>query len=259
MKKMMRVDNALVRRLSACEGMGGATSICSDKTGTLTTNKMTLVRSWVAGVASPAERDASAGDVPPAAAEVLLQSLFLNTTGAVAPPLDGAAAGAAPELSGSPTEQALLRFAAALPGAHFARLRAERPLLRVEPFSSAKKAMAVAARCPPGVTRVFWKGAAEILLASCTSQLAPSGESLPLTPGSRAQLAALIDDMAHRSLRTLALAYTDLAPGEQLSAEAGLPCANLRLLALVGMKDPCRPGVPEAWLPASARASWCGW
>jgi P-type Ca2+ transporter type 2C len=247
MKIMMATDHALVRHLSACEGMGGATTICSDKTGTLTTNKMTVVRSWTAGVLSPAERPASAEDVPAPAMDLLIQSCFLNTTGAVSPPLEGAPPGSPPEVAGSPTEQALLRFAASMPGASFPRTRAVMPVLHMQPFSSAKKTMGVACLEPSkGGTRIFWKGASEIVLAACTRTLTPTGEVVPLSPDARSTLEATIDEFARAALRTLVLAYIELPPSEVLAADAELPWGELTLVSLVGIKDPCRPSVPAS-------------
>ncbi len=241
MKKMM-ADKALVRHLSACEGMGGATAICSDKTGTLTTNKMTVVRCWVAGQVSVADRQAEASDVPAATVETMMQSCFLNTTGAVNPSPDGVGI----DVAGSPTEQALLRFAAQLPGASFPAVRAAVPLLHMAPFNSAKKTMGVAVRLANGTVRVYWKGASEIVLAACTKALTPAGSAAPLTAAGRAELEQLIDTYAHAALRTLLLAYVDMpsAPASWDSVE--LPWGDLTAVALVGIKDPCRPGVPQA-------------
>lgn len=243
MKKMM-LDKALVRHLSACEGMGGATAICSDKTGTLTTNKMTVVRCWVAGQTSPADRPAGPEDVPAAAVEVFTQSCFLNTTGAVSPAPDGVGI----EVAGSPTEQALLRFSAQLPGASFPELRARLPLLHMQPFNSAKKNMGVAVRvAATGATRVYWKGASEIVLQACTKQLGAAGTAVALTPQARTELEQLIDTYAHQSLRTLLLAYVDVPASKTFNwEEEELPWGELTAIALVGIKDPCRPGVPEA-------------
>lgn len=100
MRKMM-ADKSLVRHLAACETMGSATTICSDKTGTLTTNKMTAVKAWVGN----AENDASSADgIPASLRQTLIHSICLNSTGTVAPGKEGAE----PVVSGSPTESACL-------------------------------------------------------------------------------------------------------------------------------------------------------
>jgi Ca2+-transporting ATPase len=242
MKKMM-IDKALVRHLSACEAMGGATAICSDKTGTLTTNKMTVVRAWIAGAVSPPEREPSEADTPAAVLPALRAAAFLNTTGSVSM-VEGKR-----EVSGSPTEQAILAFAAGLPGPSFHELRAAAPLLHMQPFNSANKTMGVAVKDPEsGATRIYWKGASEIVLAACTHALGADGKASPMSGEAIANLEALIDEFAQNALRTLMLAYTELPAGAAAPdwEESGLPFTNLTAVALVGIKDPCRPGVPEA-------------
>jgi Ca2+-transporting ATPase len=250
MKKMM-LDKALVRHLSACEAMGGATAICSDKTGTLTTNKMTVVRAWIAGAVSPLEREPNQTEVPAAIQTMVLQSAFLNTTGSVAM-VEGKL-----ELAGSPTEQAILAFAAGLPGADFAGVRAAAPMVHMQPFNSAKKCMGVAVRdTATGSLRIYWKGASEIVLAACTQTLSADGKSSAMSAATRTELEALINTFAEGALRTLMLAYTELPKGAKepdWEAEGvSLPFGNLTAIALVGIKDPPRPGVPDAVLACQA-------
>eukprot|EP01018_Ginkgo_biloba_P009434 Gb_19088 [translate_table: standard] len=115
MKRMM-ADNALVRKLSACETMGSATTICTDKTGTLTCNVMTVTRAWVAGEMTNTTTDAddlrysdktssSSSEIPKLVRALLLQGIGLNTTGSVY--VDEANS----EVCGSPTEKAILTWA----------------------------------------------------------------------------------------------------------------------------------------------------
>ncbi|GLT54289.1 hypothetical protein SLA2020_275000 [Shorea laevis] len=217
MRKMM-ADKALVRRLSACETMGSATTICSDKTGTLTQNQMTVVEAYVG------ER---------------------NTTGNVFVPKGGGEM----EVSGSPTEKAILCWAVKL-GMNFDLVRSESVVLHVFPFNSEKKRGGVAVKRNDFEVHIHWKGAAEIVLASCTGYLDSNG-CLQSIEEDKEFFKAAIDDMAASSLRCVAIAYRsyelDKVPtDEELLAQWVLPEDGLVLLAIVGIKDPCRPGVKEA-------------
>ncbi|KAM1010753.1 calcium-transporting ATPase 9, plasma membrane-type-like isoform X2 [Malus sylvestris] len=241
MKKMM-ADKALVRRLSACETMGSATTICSDKTGTLTLNQMTVVEAYVGRKKINPPDDTS--QLHPLVSTLLSEGVAHNTTGNVFEPTGGEV-----EISGSPTEKAILSWAFKL-GMKFDVIRLESTVLHVFPFNSEKKRGGVALKQADSKVHIHWKGAAEIVLASCTEYLDSDGCSQNIEDDKEFFKMA-IDDMAERSLRCVAIAYRpyeqDKVPTdeEQLSQWA-LPEDNLVLLAIVGIKDPCRPGVKDA-------------
>ncbi|KAJ6317207.1 hypothetical protein OIU76_012868 [Salix suchowensis] len=241
MRKMM-ADKALVRRLSACETMGSSTTICSDKTGTLTLNQMTVVEAYVGKQKinppdDPSQLQSQAG--------LLCEGIAQNTTGNVFVPEDGGDV----EISGSPTEKAILSWAVKL-GMDFDDLRAESKILHVFPFNSEKKRGGVAIQTADSNVHIHWKGAAEMVLASCTGFLDSNG-SLQSIDKEMDYFKVAIDDMAACSLRCVAIAYRpyelDKVPtNEESLGKWVLPEDELVLLAIVGIKDPCRPGVKDA-------------
>eukprot|EP00850_Spirogloea_muscicola_P001670 SM000006S19435 [mRNA] locus=s6:775314:785100:+ [translate_table: standard] len=243
MRKMM-ADKALVRKLAACETMGSATAICSDKTGTLTLNEMTVVKSWTCGCFRELE---AVKNIPHSILQILLQGIAQNTNGSVFKPKDGGE----PEITASPTETAVLKWGVQL-GMDFDAERAQTTLLAVESFNSAKKRAGVAVRLPNGEVCLHWKGAAEIVLDMCSSFVDQSGVVQPLTGDKRDQLKNDISTMGSACLRCLALATRTLSGEEAPKGQEDdltswiLPDSGLTLLAIVGMKDPTRPGVPEA-------------
>ncbi|XP_021751209.1 calcium-transporting ATPase 10, plasma membrane-type-like isoform X2 [Chenopodium quinoa] len=243
MRKMMR-DKALVRRLSACETMGSATTICSDKTGTLTLNQMTVVEVYANEKKIDQPNDGSL--LSPKLSSLLIEGIAQNTTGCVFLPEGGGDV----EISGSPTEKAILSWAVKL-GMNFDAKRAESTIIHAFPFNSEKKRGGVAVKTPGSEVHVHWKGAAEIVLASCTSYLDDNDSVASLDEHKLAFYKKAIEQMAVQSLRCVAIAYRpvelDKVPSdeEQLSQWA-LPDDNLVLLAIVGIKDPCRPGVRDS-------------
>ncbi|XP_024975406.1 calcium-transporting ATPase 2, plasma membrane-type-like isoform X6 [Cynara cardunculus var. scolymus] len=202
MQKMMN-DKALVRHLAACETMGSATSICSDKTGTLTTNRMTVVKSCICMNAKEVSKQGTS-DIPEKALKMLLQSIFNNTGGEVVKNKEGKQ-----EILGTPTEAAILDFGLLL-GGDFQAEREASQILRVEPFNSSKKRMGVVLKFPGGGVRAHCKGASEIILAACDKVMNANGEVASLQEGSLNQLKNTIDQFAGEALRTLCLAYIDL-------------------------------------------------
>ncbi|KEH39694.1 calcium-transporting ATPase 9, plasma membrane-type protein [Medicago truncatula] len=243
MRKMM-ADKALVRRLSACETMGSATTICSDKTGTLTLNQMTVVEAYAGGREKLNPPDDSS-KLHPEVLSLINEGIAQNTTGNIFIPKDGGET----EISGSPTEKAILSWAVKL-GMNFELVRSRSKILHVFPFNSEKKRGGVAVKLADSEVHIHWKGAAEIVLGTCTQYLDSNGQRQSIEE-EKAFFRKAIDDMAAQSLRCIAIAYRSyelekIPSKEEDLDQWSLPDHELVLLAIVGIKDPCRPGVKEA-------------
>ncbi|TKY47978.1 Calcium-transporting ATPase 9 [Spatholobus suberectus] len=242
MRKMM-ADKALVRRLSACETMGSATTICSDKTGTLTLNQMTVVEAYVGRKKLNPPDDLT--KLHPEVLSLINEGIAQNTTGNVFVPKDGEEV----EVSGSPTEKAILSWAVKL-GMSFDLIRSNSTILHVFPFNSEKKRGGVAVKLVNSAVHIHWKGAAEIVLGTCTQYLDSDGH-LKSIEEEKVIFKKAIEDMAAQSLRCVAIAYRSydldkIPSNEEELDQWSLPEHELVLLAIVGIKDPCRPGVKDA-------------
>lgn len=241
MKKMMN-DRALVRHLAACETMGSATCICSDKTGTLTTNRMTVVKAFICGsireVGDSGEALEARSQIPEPAVKALLQSIFCNTAGEVVFDEDGGF-----EILGTPTETSLLAFGLSL-GGDFSAERREAQLVKVEPFNSRRKRMGVVIELPGGGFRAHCKGASEMVLASCDKVIDPGGNPVPLDQATRQHLEQTIESFSSEALRTLCLAYREV--DGSFCVEDQIPQEGYTCIGIVGIKDPVRPGVKES-------------
>ncbi|KAH8697337.1 putative P-type calcium ATPase [Talaromyces proteolyticus] len=262
----MLKDNNLVRLLRACETMGNATTICSDKTGTLTQNVMKIVVGAVGTSNRFADSDGNNQDseeVPPSAflsklspdvKELLLQSIVYNST-AFETTEDGKTT-----YIGSKTETALLTFAQeymALGNLNTERANAN--IVQIVPFDSTRKCMAVVVKLKEGHYRMLVKGASEILISKSTNIVDRPETGLnavSLTDRSRSTLDNLANSYASRSLRAISLLYRDFdqwPPRGVPTQEDDRRLANfdavfegMTLIGVVGIQDPLRPGVTES-------------
>lgn len=261
----MLKENNLVRVLRACETMGNATTICSDKTGTLTQNKMTVV----AGTIGTTERFASSHseETPKATPsvtmfrnlglevkELLRTSITLNSTA-----FEGEEGGV-PTFIGSKTEVAMLALAKKHLGLD--NLATERSNYRVKqlfPFDSGRKCMGVVIKYNGGY-RLLVKGAAELMMNSATKAISSIYDKdfvvTDLTAEDREATSATIDDYAQHSLRTIGVLYKDFPqwpPSGAKTLEDDPHMADFTdifhdmiWVGVVGIHDPLREGVVEA-------------
>ncbi|CAJ1936868.1 unnamed protein product [Sphenostylis stenocarpa] len=234
MKKMIR-DNAMVRRISACETMGSATIICTDKTGTLTMNEMQVTEVWVG------KREIEEGVyLAPGLVQLLKEGIGLNTTGSVYQPLQTSLA----EISGSPTEKALLSWAVVDLGMDIDEVKQHCEIIHVETFNSEKKRSGILMREKRGSNRIdtHWKGAAEMILSMCSNYYDHTGKIMILDDEERVQIENIVTGMATKSLRCIAFAQK--RSNGQVCGK--LEETELTLLGILGLKDPCRPEVEAA-------------
>ncbi|XWS58336.1 hypothetical protein CRYUN_Cryun08bG0025500 [Craigia yunnanensis] len=238
MKRMMR-DHALVRKLSACETMGSATIICTDKTGTLTLNEMKVTEFWLG---KEHIDNSLSSEIAANVLQLLSEGVGLNTAGTVYKHNYTSV----PEIYGSPTEKAILSWAVIDLGLNSDEPKQSCEIIHVEAFNSEKKRSGVLIRrSNERVLGTHWKGAAEMILAMCTYYYDKKGVSKAMNDDERAHIGTIIESMAAKSLRCIAFAHANVTDGnEQIHTK--LEEMGLTWLGLVGLKDPCRPGVKEA-------------
>ena len=213
MRRMLKSNN-LVRKLHACETMGAVTVICTDKTGTLTQNKMQV-----------SALELKQGD------EALLDTaIALNSTAELN---DG-------KPIGNPTESALLLWLDAQ-GKDYEELRKQVNVLKQLPFSTERKMMATLAEVD-GETYLFVKGAPEIVMKKCI-----------IEDRMMRQTAEELDEWQHKAMRTLAFAYKKVETSIMRTSRTStaevvalLDANDLQLQAIAAIADPIRPDVPAA-------------
>lgn len=275
----MLKDNNLVRLLRACETMGNATTVCSDKTGTLTQNKMTVV----AGTLSTASRfgdkpppvnakvtddgklpapETSPGDVSSnefiatlsgETKSLLKDSVILNSTAFEAEE------GGQKTFIGSKTETALLSFVTDhLAVESISEERSNADVVQMVPFDSGRKCMAVVIRLANGKYRMLVKGASEILIGKCSRLVSDPTTGIadaPITADQIETLNGIVSNYASRSLRTIALLFRDfsewpprgaVSPDDKKQADFDKVFKDMTFFGVVGIQDPLRPGVEKA-------------
>uniref|UniRef100_A0A5F9D4I0 Calcium-transporting ATPase n=1 Tax=Oryctolagus cuniculus TaxID=9986 RepID=A0A5F9D4I0_RABIT len=244
-KKMMK-DNILVRHLDACETMGNATAICSDKTGTLTMNRMTVVQAYVGG--THYHQVPSPNVFLPKVLDLIINGIAINSayTSKILPPEKE---GGLPRQVGNKTECALLGFVADLKQDYQAVRNevSEEQLYKVYTFNSVRKSMSTVVRKPAGGFRMYSKGASEIMLRKCNRILDKKGEAVPFKNKDRDDMVrSVIEPMACEGLRTICIAYRDFNNAEPSWDNESQVLTELTCIAVVGIEDPVRPEVPEA-------------
>ncbi|XP_016070335.1 PREDICTED: plasma membrane calcium-transporting ATPase 4 isoform X1 [Miniopterus natalensis] len=244
-KKMMK-DNNLVRHLDACETMGNATAICSDKTGTLTMNRMTVVQAYIGD--THYHQLPSPDAFVPKVLDLIVNGISINSayTSKILPPEKE---GGLPRQVGNKTECALLGFVTDLKQDYHA-VRSEVPeekLYKVYTFNSVRKSMSTVIQKPSGGYRMYSKGASEIILRKCNRILDKKGEAMPFKNKDRDEMVrTVIEPMASEGLRTICLAYRDFSDVEPPWDNESEILTELTCIAVVGIEDPVRPEVPDA-------------
>jgi Ca2+-transporting ATPase len=238
----MAKRSALVRRLPAVETLGSTSVICSDKTGTLTKDEMTVQEIYAAGqtIAVSGAGYAPQGQFsiqqqvlePPDKLQELLRAGVLASDAHLIHDEENDCW----HIQGDPTEGAVV-VAAAKAGLHKPQLNEAFPRIDEIPFSSESKRMTTLHRTDDGPI-AYIKGAPEVLLRSCTAQLTDAGE-MPLNEEQSQKAAAVGKQMAERALRVLAIARQRRATRDSINE-------RLTLLGLVGMIDPPRPEAKAA-------------
>jgi P-type Ca2+ transporter type 2C len=264
--RMVKEHN-LVRILRACETMGNATVICSDKTGTLTQNRMTVVAGTLLADEDfnqlPIDEGQSAPipsvseifqRFPAALQDLITRSIALNSI-AFEEEKEGRK-----ELIGSKTEVAMLQLARDYFGMNLMEERANATMVQLFPFDSSRKCMGVVYREPSIGYRFFVKGASELMLCAATRVATKvPGKAVttePLSDELRRRVSEKINSYAQKSLRTIGIIYKDFPSwppstdqkmeGDSTTTTFEDAFDDMIWIGVVGIQDPLRPEVPAA-------------
>lgn len=213
MRRMLRTNN-LVRKLHACETMGATTVICTDKTGTLTQNRMQVYETKFYG--NPDSK-------------VIEEGIAVNSTAR----LD--LAGDTPSVLGNPTEGALLLWLYKR-GVDYLAIKDRVTVIEELPFSTERKYMATVVQSADGSRVLYVKGAPEIVFGLCKDTSAVS----------KAELDAQLLEYQNMAMRTLGFACQRLADGDLTISDGRVVAGRLTFLGIAAISDPVRPDVPEA-------------
>jgi len=270
----MLKDNNLVRILSACETMGNATAVCTDKTGTLTMNKM-KVTSGIFGTTfrfNQSDEDQSISEQSTSEQSIsrsrsfsiinsvsslskdfknlLIQSIVINSNTFESETNDGRSI-----FVGSMTEAALLSFTKEKLGLRsIDEERSNHQIIQIISFDSRRKSMITIIRLSTNTYRLYIKGAVEVILPKSNKVIMDATESImtiPMNDDDKHIFTNTLDEYGNHSLRTIALAYRDfncwppieIKPSTEISFD---DIKDLTFLGIFGIKDPLRPGVRDA-------------
>ncbi|XP_010445455.1 PREDICTED: calcium-transporting ATPase 8, plasma membrane-type-like isoform X2 [Camelina sativa] len=233
--KRMMTEKLLVQKLSAFERMGSVTTILCHQTGILTLNQMSVVDVWAGG--RRVQDMANVSQLPTSLKGLIIEGIAQNTNGSVV----SETGVTEPEVYGSPTEQAILRLGNKL-GMQFDDVRSASLVHHTIPFNPKKKYGGVALQIG---TRghVHWKGSAKVILSKCEDYMDRANNRRAIDEQQRKFFEGTIENMCKEGLRCAALAYQPCGLGSLPTIKEP---QDLVLLAIIGIKDPCRPGTRDA-------------
>lgn len=223
MRRMLKTNN-LVRKMHACETMGAATVICTDKTGTLTQNQMRVYETQFYAL-----KDQQLG--ADATSLMIKEGIAVNSTASL-----DLSDPARAKVLGNPTEGALLLWLKDQ-GEDYQALKEATTLVEELPFSTERKYMATVVRSANGCRVLYVKGAPEIVYALCKT----TAEGVK-----REEIDAQLQAYQKQAMRTLGFAYQVLGEGDQTIAEGRVVAEALTFVGVVGIADPVRADVPAA-------------